>query len=598
MKNKILNINIPEALPLDFDPLLERSVSEYFGTVHRISPNAKPKTSISVFDNDIGHQTPPAVASDDSNKPVEPQKSEEVGFVETKDQNTVTEDLSEITETELPENLSEKPIDEEIAVSALSDFSENLELEVENSENIEASLDTQIADEIEELPPVLVEIETNDLTYDNSIATNSMSLDTKQERDFNTYPEHDILANQSNELEFDDESFGETKPEDPFVDETHIEPAPQSATYISKRPNPPKVLSEEDIEQILGPKQSNNDTEAQDTKPSIEAKPELEKQEKPRQKPTRKKPKPKSATPKKPISPPFLFGGIFFSGLGALLLATTMLAPLGAPFDDISSLSLYWFGLSILGFVCWIGTRRIPWMIISGLLATLYVSSIIPWMGIAPKGGNSNRHTIGFANIENNDKAFTQTIKDAEKNNAELILLANASRLKSAPDGWELVSAANPQDPTSLAVLGKAGWRATTQLGEPIIAKPNDNWLTIIGANPKDPSTIKRTTPEREALINRTANRAGMEDGPVLVVGDFAATPWDRAMQDFTKTSGLLRIRCGGYFGTTFSKGVFGVAYDHAYFKNLNVQACKIGARLEKSNHSAIFVSIAPKGGK
>lgn len=640
MKTKILNINIPEPLPEDFDPLLGKSVSEYFGSVHRISSNSKPKSSVSVFDIDQkpevaeianepnriesesqpddakihdeelifgdafktekialdaksekdfnGYQSHDLVANDrppyeNIGEPAQPSQTEIVATVDdlgTQENHPL--EYETLGEDEI-RSLDSKPTKDFNSYQS-HDLTAN---DKEAYEDLSASTDIYETIKDDDAPhesPNKLEGETT--AYDERLDNEIGPLDSKPKSDFNSYAKHELISDKSPELMFSDASTAplsntQTQTEEEF---THT--------------GEPYVLSEHDIEQMLADEKSVENAsidQAQETgelPPSTIIDPVIEKPKR-RQKVPRIKKSAKSV--KKSIKPSYLFGGIFFSGLGALLLLTSMLAPLGAPFDDISSLAPYWFVFALVGFCFWIGTRRIPWIIISGLVALVYLTNIVPWMGIAPRGGSQNRHTIGFANIEDNDKAYTQFIKEAEKNKAEIVLLANASRLKDAPAGWNLVSIANPKDPTSLAVLSKTDWRATSQSGEPTIAKPSDNWLTVIGTNPKDPSTTKRTTPEREALINRTANRAGMEEGPVLVLGDFAATPWDRAMQDFTKTSGLTRIRCGGYLGTTFSKGIFGLAFDHSYFKNLNVQACKIGSRLNKSNHSPIFVSVAPK---
>ncbi len=597
MKTKILNINIPEPFPADYDPLLGKSCSEYFGSVHRISGLAKPKnTGISVFDsvesfsNSKTSQVP-TIANDISppEENISSLESENLTYANTVPIETVTFD-----------NKSEK------------DFNVYEQHEIFSSESSSYTFDEN---EIIKAPETLESEQITELVTENIVTDNApyepsesleyediskdfaSSLDAKAPKDFDSFEPHELI---SKDLpNFTDDETETTSSEAPIpqeteneslntLEETHL--IEESDETDFKNPNDLSVLSAEDVANIL---------EDENPKPPtpIEA-PKSEEVKKPKQKLVRaKKPRQKSKS-KKPVNLGYMFGGIFFTGLGALLLGTSMLAPLGAPFDDISSLSWYWFAIALIGFVFWIGTRRIPWIIISGLIGLIYLTNTVPWMGVAPKGGNKNRHTIGFANIENDDKAYTAFVKEAEKNDAEILMLANASRLKSAPEGWNLVIAAIENDPTSLAVIAKADWHANLNPGEPTIAKPADNWFSLIGTNPKDPSTTKRTTPEREALINRTANRAGMEEGAVLVVGDFAATPWDRAMQDFTKTSSLTRVRCGGYLGTTFSKGIFGLAFDHVYFKGLNVQACKIGPRLHKSNHSPIFVSVAPKASK
>jgi endonuclease/exonuclease/phosphatase (EEP) superfamily protein YafD len=129
------------------------------------------------------------------------------------------------------------------------------------------------------------------------------------------------------------------------------------------------------------------------------------------------------------------------------------------------------------------------------------------------------------------------------------------------------------------------------------MARPVTGTLTVLGVHPLDPTAGLRRTPVRDALINRAATRTGIQSTPTLVMGDFNAAPWDGAMRQFAGYANVTRVRCGGWLGTTYSHalGIFGLAVDHAFTRDLRVLRCQIGGRLPQGRHSPLWLTIAPQ---
>jgi endonuclease/exonuclease/phosphatase (EEP) superfamily protein YafD len=165
------------------------------------------------------------------------------------------------------------------------------------------------------------------------------------------------------------------------------------------------------------------------------------------------------------------------------------------------------------------------------------------------------------------------------------------------PAGWTLVEKPDFADPTSIAVLAKSTWRSKTTPGEPTMLQNLDMDLTVIGVRPQPPYNAKPNRVTREAQLNRAAIRAGDQAGPIAVLGDFNAVPWDGAMGRFRHYGNIDRVQCGGLLGTTRVQGygLLGVTFDHVYVRDIKVTQCKLGNALSDGHHRPIFLSVAPK---
>ena len=590
MKPKILKLNIPEPLPKDFDPLLGRSVGDYLRAMNRETANEITPSEGSVFDD------PDFDFSFRESAPVQPILDEDI-VKNTPAEITPFETMdghanATIDEAILEDNLSEKWTFENEAQE--KEALENEEFEASNQSIIEQKIiETETIEEakIEETPieeivaqeiiaPESVQIHEEDAIISSDIQTDEI-IETEEFIPEATVQEAEIIDNKK---EFISEPI---QAQEIVEEQSIIEEAPNALLEIEK------VQQEEEQQDYEEIQEAAQEIERAPIIESVEPA-KIAKPKKPKSKTAPKARKVKKQTRKQIIISYFV--GTFALGLSAISLIMSLLAPLGKPFEDFAAFDFHWAFLAIIGLAAWAYGKSIQGVIAGAILFLIYGIILAPNLGQFPSGGNKNPIIIGWANIENSSKSLEAVLKQADERHASLLMLAGSNGLTNAPNGWELIEAPDGKDPTALAVLSKGNWRAATLPDEPTMARPLDNSMAVIGVNPIDKSNTKRQSPEREALINRAANRAGNEDVPVLTIGDFAAPAWDRQMKFFARTAQVNRIVCGGITGSTQSKFPFSVAFDHAFSRGLKIQKCDVGSRLPQGGHSPLWISVEGKG--
>ena len=275
----------------------------------------------------------------------------------------------------------------------------------------------------------------------------------------------------------------------------------------------------------------------------------------------------------------------------------SFLAPLGYPFDAVSSYRWYWTLLVLAAGLSWALARGRGMMIASALVGLINLIVILPSLGSAPKGGQVSNAVVAWANVAGDDKALEKVLHEAERQKAGLVLIAKAPEsILSLPQGWNVIEQPNFADPTSIAVLSRGGWQSSTTPGEPTIARTAAGDLTTIATLPPPSTGGTGVGAARESQLNRAAVRAGDQLGPVAVLGDFGVAPWDGAMSQFQKYGNVTRVRCGGYMGATVTQafGLIGIAHDHAYVRDVKVTHCRLGGPLNRGGHRAIYLYLAP----
>ncbi len=288
------------------------------------------------------------------------------------------------------------------------------------------------------------------------------------------------------------------------------------------------------------------------------------------------------------------------TALFAIALFFTLLsfmAPLGYPFDAVSSYRWYWTLLALLAGLSWAVVRGRNMMIASALVGAINLLVIFPSLGASPKGGQISNAVVAWANVADDEKALEKVLREAERQKAGLVLIAKAPRrILTPPAGWNVLERPNFDDPTSIAVLSRGRWQSSTIPGEPTIARTAAGDLTIIATLPPASNGTKGVGAARESQLNRAAVRAGDQDGPVAVLGDFGVAPWDGAMSQFRKYGNVTRVQCGGFMGTTVSKafGLIGITHDHAFVRDVKVTHCRLGGSLNSGGHRAIYLYLAP----
>ena len=292
------------------------------------------------------------------------------------------------------------------------------------------------------------------------------------------------------------------------------------------------------------------------------------------------------------------FIGTFLFSVALLLTLVSSLAPFGYPFDMMSSYRWYWVVIAVLAAGIWSVSRG--WLMVAASFAVVGINLFItvPASGDAPVDGKTATAVIGWANVSGNAEALGRVFKDADKKKASLLMLAEAPQsVLSPPSGWKVIQAPIAGDPTSVTVVSKSTWLADAVPGEPVIARPLAGDLTVIGVHPPNALRGLRRTPMRYALINRAGARAGIQEGPTVVLGDFNAAPWNHAMKRFQDYGNVTRVRCGGWSASTLTQafGLIGIATDHAYVRDVKVTHCHLGRALKGGNHKPIWLFVAPQ---
>lgn len=292
------------------------------------------------------------------------------------------------------------------------------------------------------------------------------------------------------------------------------------------------------------------------------------------------------------------FLGTFFFGTALIMTLVSSFAAFGYPWDLLSSYRWYWVILAVVSAGIFGITRGWIMVVASFAVMGLNLFVTVPASGHAPVGGKMAEAVIGWANVSNSPSALARMFADADKRQATLMMIAEAPQSAlTPPSGWNLIEAPVANDPTAIAVYSKGSWRAATVPGEPTMARPPAGDITIIGVHPQDAQKSRRSTPVRDALINRAGTRAGIQTGPTIVLGDFNAAPWDRAMRQFKAYGNVTRVRCGGWAGGTYTQafGLVSVATDHAFVRDVKVTHCRLGGTLPASHHKPIWLYVAPE---
>ena len=120
--------------------------------------------------------------------------------------------------------------------------------------------------------------------------------------------------------------------------------------------------------------------------------------------------------------------------------------------------------------------------------------------------------------------------------------------------------------------------------------------LTVVGTHPIVPATPELTS-KRDRLIHYIASRSAQHDEPLVVLGDFNATPWSRPMRALVRDTSL-RYGPGAWVSTwpTRIPRPFGVAIDHILAGN----GCRVIERRHGeqigSDHWPVTARIACRG--
>lgn len=281
-----------------------------------------------------------------------------------------------------------------------------------------------------------------------------------------------------------------------------------------------------------------------------------------------------------------LFVASFLTGSAALMTGAALAAPLGGAFQLFSDHLLYLMVLPLVALGLWISARQLVLALLAALVLLVQGVIVVPSLGRGPVGGDT-RTIIGWASLAGSQTALEGALREADRQEARLLLLGNApgSLLSAPPEGWIIAARPTPGDGAAITILSRGGWRAANVAGEPAMARTEDSSITVIGVNPPDAAGDTRA---RDAEINRSAARAGVQTSPTLAIGAFGMVPWNGAIGQFTSYGNVTRVRCGGLFGATYGL----LAVDHAFVRGIKVTGCRTTGALTGSGHRPIWIRL------
>lgn len=281
-----------------------------------------------------------------------------------------------------------------------------------------------------------------------------------------------------------------------------------------------------------------------------------------------------------------LFTASFLAGGSVLITGAALAAPLGGPFQLFSDHLMYVMVLPVVALGLWIAARLVVPALLTALILLVQGVIVVPSLGSGPVGGDT-RTIIGWATLAGSQAALEDVLREAGRQEARLLLLGNApdSLLSAPPAGWIIAARPTPGDGAAITILSRGGWRAANVAGEPAMARSEDGSVTVIGVNPPEAAGDTRG---RDAEINRSAARAGVQTTPTLAIGAFGVVPWNGAISQFTSYGNVTRVRCGGLFGAT--QGL--LALDHAFVRGIAVTGCRTTGALTGSGHRPIWIRL------
>ncbi len=157
------------------------------------------------------------------------------------------------------------------------------------------------------------------------------------------------------------------------------------------------------------------------------------------------------------------------------------------------------------------------------------------------------------------------------------------------------VLARNPVAVERLSIPADAGGALRIQL------TLDGNVVAVYAVHPPSPSDSARTA-QRDELLAAVGARAAGEIGPVVVTGDFNATPWSRGFRLVAGPAELVNSQQGFGFGATWPARLWplaGIPLDHLlHSRDLTTTAREVGPDLGPDHRPIrVTVGVAPAEG-
>lgn len=297
------------------------------------------------------------------------------------------------------------------------------------------------------------------------------------------------------------------------------------------------------------------------------------------------------------------------TGLGIAAGAGSIIGIFGGlwwGFDLLANFRLqYLIVLAVAAAALFAGGKRVGSALLAGI-ALYNAALIVPLYGNDPApAANEARLEIVSANMQ--ARTSRQMVNWLVATDPDLVFLFESSRqtedlLREADLGYVVTSGIEPENSYGLSILSRGSVdfemlpsardggdavRLETRLGEQTVV--------VYAIHPPSPSNPTRSE-ARDKLLTRIGLAAADEVLPVVVVGDFNATPWSHGFRQLVEPGDLHNSQEGFGYGATWHADVWpllGVPLDHlVHTRDLTVVDREVGPSVGP-DHRPIRVVLA-----
>lgn len=270
----------------------------------------------------------------------------------------------------------------------------------------------------------------------------------------------------------------------------------------------------------------------------------------------------------------------------------------------------YVVGLLILGVALMLTKWRRTGLAVL-LVAFVNLIPVLPLYVGSPgesEAGAPNMRVMSF-NLLSDNESFSDVIEYIETIDPDLVLLHEASRpwevaIGSADLGYQVIRprADNLIFGTLVLVRGEEiravsyGFAQSQPRAVELSYRPT-GWpegIEVLSTHPLAPTSEERAA-LRDAQLEFAAEWADGRGGPIVVVGDFNATPWSWPFRNLVDTAGLENSQTGFGLHPSFPAGsnvLLRVPIDHlVHSDRLRVRDRQLGPRLG-SDHFPLVVDL------
>lgn len=236
-----------------------------------------------------------------------------------------------------------------------------------------------------------------------------------------------------------------------------------------------------------------------------------------------------------------------------------------------------YFGFQLLCGIAWLLLKQFRWALVAGVflavptiqLAPYYVHAAVPTSRSQPLRvmsfnvlSDNRRHaeTVAWVRQIDPDLAFFPEVSPAWKSALEPLQATLPHCLvHPQPDnfGWAVFSKYPILEHQQFAssLIEAVMVRAVLDVG--------GRRVVFFGVHPLPPMSPGWAV-DRDTVLRQLADRVRLESGPVIVAGDFNATPWSASMRPLV-AAGLRDTQLGHGFSATWQRThpIFAIAIDH-----------------------------------